>query len=274
MEFSRQEYWSGLPFPFPGDLPNPGIEPLSLTLQADTLPSEPHGKHSKVQRRQGIEWNQSNQSLWFFNREVSFEEKCNFVHYYHPSPPKWNWWNKFSLISLFLILFVYTISEDSKIFLSFYQVTYKLYWARNTCVKQHRYSPSFIILFLEFFISSFKDLYFWRGLCLKFANVKTFSVGLYLEECIEIISSKKAFAYIVYPFFNCQESNVTYLLNLKGCVVRRTTSSYRLCFPYSLPHPFGSLYTVTSSLPASEPMSVPFTRWLKISTCLAVLVTN
>ena len=41
MEFSRQEYWSGLPFPSPGDLPNPGIEPGSLALQADALPSEP-----------------------------------------------------------------------------------------------------------------------------------------------------------------------------------------------------------------------------------------
>ena len=40
MEFSRQEYWSGLPFPSPGDLPDPGIEPVSPTLQADTLPSE------------------------------------------------------------------------------------------------------------------------------------------------------------------------------------------------------------------------------------------
>ena len=42
--FSRQEYWSGLPFPSPGDLPNPGIEPGSPVLQADTLPSEPPGK--------------------------------------------------------------------------------------------------------------------------------------------------------------------------------------------------------------------------------------
>ena len=42
--FSRQEYWSGLPFPSPGDLPNPGIEPRSPALQADTLPSEPPGK--------------------------------------------------------------------------------------------------------------------------------------------------------------------------------------------------------------------------------------
>ena len=42
-EFSRQD-WSGLPFPSPGDLPNPGIEPGSPTLQADSFPSEPPGK--------------------------------------------------------------------------------------------------------------------------------------------------------------------------------------------------------------------------------------
>ena len=41
MEFSRQEYWSGLPFPSPGDLPNSGIEPGSPALQANSLPSEP-----------------------------------------------------------------------------------------------------------------------------------------------------------------------------------------------------------------------------------------
>ena len=45
MEFSRQEYWSGLPFPSPGDLPNPGIEPGSPALEADALTSEPPGKH-------------------------------------------------------------------------------------------------------------------------------------------------------------------------------------------------------------------------------------
>ena len=44
MEFFRQEYWNGLPFPSPGDLPDPGIEPGSPALQADTLPSEPPGK--------------------------------------------------------------------------------------------------------------------------------------------------------------------------------------------------------------------------------------
>ena len=42
--FSRQEYWSGLPLPSPGDLPNPGTEPGSPALHADSLTSEPPGK--------------------------------------------------------------------------------------------------------------------------------------------------------------------------------------------------------------------------------------
>src|SRR5574337_1177043 len=44
MGFSRQRYWSGLPFPFPGDLPDPWNEPRSPALQGDALPSEPPGK--------------------------------------------------------------------------------------------------------------------------------------------------------------------------------------------------------------------------------------
>ena len=44
MEFSRQEYWSGQPFPSPGNLPDPGNEPGFPALQADSLPSEPPGK--------------------------------------------------------------------------------------------------------------------------------------------------------------------------------------------------------------------------------------
>ena len=47
MVFSRQEYWSGLPFPSPGNLPDPGIEPRSPALQAGALPSEPPGKTKK-----------------------------------------------------------------------------------------------------------------------------------------------------------------------------------------------------------------------------------
>jgi len=46
MGFSRQEYWSGLPFPSAGDLPNSGIKPRSPALEADALTSEPPGKPS------------------------------------------------------------------------------------------------------------------------------------------------------------------------------------------------------------------------------------
>ena len=47
MGFSKQEYWSGLPFPSPGDLPNPGIEPRPPAFLADPLTSEPPGKPRK-----------------------------------------------------------------------------------------------------------------------------------------------------------------------------------------------------------------------------------
>ena len=47
MRFSRQGYWSGWPFPSPGDLPNPRIEPGSPALQADSLPTELQGKPSE-----------------------------------------------------------------------------------------------------------------------------------------------------------------------------------------------------------------------------------
>ena len=48
MEFSRPEYWSGQPFPSPGDLPNPGIEPRSRALQANSVPAEPQGKPKNI----------------------------------------------------------------------------------------------------------------------------------------------------------------------------------------------------------------------------------
>ena len=50
MEFSRQEYWSGLPFPSQGDLSNPRIEPGSPSLQADALPSEHQGRSKRTKR--------------------------------------------------------------------------------------------------------------------------------------------------------------------------------------------------------------------------------
>ena len=48
MGFSRQEYWRGLPFPPPGDIPDPGIKPGFPALQADSLPSEPPGKDRRT----------------------------------------------------------------------------------------------------------------------------------------------------------------------------------------------------------------------------------
>ena len=56
MEFSRQEYWSGLPFPSPRDLPNPGIKPGSPALQADALPSEPPGKPQRSGEKNALIW--------------------------------------------------------------------------------------------------------------------------------------------------------------------------------------------------------------------------
>ena len=60
MGFSRQEYWSGLPFPSPGDLPDPGIEPRSPTLQADALTSEPQ-VISKKKKKEAELTNQNKQ---------------------------------------------------------------------------------------------------------------------------------------------------------------------------------------------------------------------
>ena len=61
MGFSRQEDWSGLPFPSPGDLPDPEIEPRPPTLEADTLTSEPPGKPNQV-----ILYNLFNLAVSFF----------------------------------------------------------------------------------------------------------------------------------------------------------------------------------------------------------------
>ena len=51
VEFSRQECWHGLPFPSPGDLPNPGIEPRSPALQADSFPSEHTAYHKVIKHK-------------------------------------------------------------------------------------------------------------------------------------------------------------------------------------------------------------------------------
>ena len=82
MRFSRQEYWSDLPFPSPGDLPNPGIEPRSLALWAVSLPAEPPGKLHVT-------------SLSFFKyvlgwKQASWLQGCRM-------PWEVSWWGSFRL---------------------------------------------------------------------------------------------------------------------------------------------------------------------------------
>ena len=67
MGFSRQEYWSGLPFSSPGDLPNPGIKSGSLALQADSLSSEPSGKPNITKRSQKLSIPLHSAMLTFFH---------------------------------------------------------------------------------------------------------------------------------------------------------------------------------------------------------------
>ena len=56
MGFSRQEYWRGLPFPPPGDLPNPGAEPRAPALQADSLPAEAPGMEFTLSLGLSLRW--------------------------------------------------------------------------------------------------------------------------------------------------------------------------------------------------------------------------
>ena len=69
IEFFRQEYWSGLIVLSPGDLPNPGIEPGSPALQADSLPSEPPGKPYYKSK-----------PLYLFLKEVRHYAKPGAIH--------------------------------------------------------------------------------------------------------------------------------------------------------------------------------------------------
>ena len=62
MEFSRQEYWNGLPFPSPGNLPNPGAEPGSSTLQADSVTSEPPEKLNEIHMYSQMEQNRESRN--------------------------------------------------------------------------------------------------------------------------------------------------------------------------------------------------------------------
>ena len=85
MGFSRQEYWSGLPFPSPLDLPNPGTEPRSPALQADALSSEPSGKWMwELDYKES--WEPKNWFFWFVVLEKTLENPldCWDIQLAHP----------------------------------------------------------------------------------------------------------------------------------------------------------------------------------------------
>ena len=84
MEFSRHEYWSGLPFPSPEDLPNPGIKPRSPALQADTLPSELPGKALLITNLEEIVENKY--------RELFNGEKGKF-HKFYTRAVQWKYYS-------------------------------------------------------------------------------------------------------------------------------------------------------------------------------------
>ena len=71
MEFSRQEYWSRLPSPSLGNLPDPGSEPRSPALQADSLPSEPPGKPQR--HKLGYETEKGSIGILLLGRQSYFE---------------------------------------------------------------------------------------------------------------------------------------------------------------------------------------------------------
>ena len=72
MEFTRQEFWSGFLFPYPGDLLDPGIEPWSPALQPDSLPSESPGTTC-------INMNNHNIILFFQKGKITFKSKSLFT---------------------------------------------------------------------------------------------------------------------------------------------------------------------------------------------------
>ena len=79
MEFSRPEYWSGQPFPSPGDLPDRGIEPESPALQADSLPAEPQGKTTETLRAKVPACSAEEKQLKTFYERLSLPKKQSYV---------------------------------------------------------------------------------------------------------------------------------------------------------------------------------------------------
>ena len=84
IEFSRQEYWSGLPFPSSGDLPDPGIEARSPALQVDSLPSEPPGKSQALSKKNVAWW-----MYWWLTLASHAAPKAGSRDHPHPRQRDW-----------------------------------------------------------------------------------------------------------------------------------------------------------------------------------------
>ena len=82
MGFSRQEYWSGFPFPSPENLPNPRIEPWSLILQADTLPSEPSGDELINLISDSSAFSKSSLYIWKFSVHILLKPVLKYFEHY------------------------------------------------------------------------------------------------------------------------------------------------------------------------------------------------
>ena len=138
IEFSRQECWSGLAFPSPGGLPNPGIEPRSLALQADALPSEPPGKQLDIKPSTyprlpimcfpvvclpaKLVWR-----LWIFLKKWSIVDFWYYVNFKYTA--KWFQHIFVCIYILFLkILFHYSLLQDVKYSFLCYTVILVVYF--------------------------------------------------------------------------------------------------------------------------------------------------
>ena len=120
MGFSRQEYWNGLPFPSPGDLPDPRIESGSPALQADSLPSEPPGNTFSAS------------SVIFF---FLFVNVVNHTDWFADIEPSWHPWDKSQLVVVYDPFYI--------LFHSFCQ-----HFIENFCIYIHQECWSIIFFFL------------------------------------------------------------------------------------------------------------------------------
>ena len=111
MGFSRQEYWSGLPCPPPGDLPDPEIKPRSPTLQADSLPSEPQGKPQKKIRHKFL----ATQTL-VTESDCLEVGRCKWEELQKSTRKLLKEMNTFIILTLMMVSWLYTYAKISEIF--------------------------------------------------------------------------------------------------------------------------------------------------------------